>query len=231
MAKVVWTGIESSGKSLQLSIMAKKVMLRNRRWYKVTGVRRSMCFNSPMSPEFIEQINECSIYVQYKNFDEIAHLEECDIFVDEIIKFFPAKGSDPLNNEQIHFLTQGSKSGINVYGASQDFSQVHKQFRLLVNEVYVVTKLIGSRRPMKTSPPVKRIWGVCIKRQVRTSSFRGDSATMETVGFPVPFMILKEDCDRFDTSFKIPMSTLPVKKLRLQMEVCDEDGFTRKRYV
>jgi len=232
MTKIVWTGLESSGKSLQLSAEAEKVRERNKKWYKKVGIKRTMAFNSPMNPEFIKKIEESNInYKEFKNLDEILYLEEADIFIDELIKFFPASGSNPLSTEQIHFVTQGAKLGINIYGASQDFSQVHKQFRLLVNEVYVVTKIIGSARPTKTSPPVKRIWGICLKRSVKPSSFKGDSVTMENSFIPIPFFIHKEDCDRFDTSYKIPLSKLPDKVLRKQLEYCPEDGFNRTKYL
>lgn len=232
MSKIVWTGIESSGKSLELSKVAEKVLERNIKWLAITGIPRTMAFNSPMGPEFIKRIKDAEIkYLQYKDLIEILHLEECDIFMDEIIKFFPAAGSTALSNEQIHFITQGAKSGIHLFGASQDFSQVHKQFRLLVNQVYIVRKIMGSMRPMKTAPPVKKIWGICMKQAVNPKSFKGDSVTMETIGWPKFFFIRKKDCDRFDTSFKIPLTGLPIKKLRRQVEYCDEDGFKRIKYI
>lgn len=231
--KIVYTGIESSGKSLLLSRQAEKVRLRNIKWFKITGLKRTMAFNSPMSDQFIQKIKDSNInYLYFKNLDEIIYLEEADIFIDELIKFFPASGSQSLSNEQLHFITQGAKSGIHLWGASQDFSQVHKQFRLLVNEVYIIKKIIGSRRPMKTAPPVKRIWGICSKQRVSPQSFKGDSASMDEVeGGLSLFFITREDVERFDTSYKIPISTLPIKKLRRQQEYCDEDGFKRIRYI
>lgn len=232
MSKIVWTGIESSGKSLQLSRQAEVVRKRNKKWFSKVGIKRTMAFNSPMSEEFKQLIIDSNIdYLEFKNFDDIARLEEADIFIDELIKMFPASGATSLTNEQLHFITQGSKSGINVYGASQDFSQVHKQYRLLVNEVHVVKKIIGSKRPMKTAPAVNVIWGICMMRDVLPSSFKGDSVTMENIGMPSIFFIQREDTNRFDTSYKIPLTKLPTKKLRKQIEVCDEDGFTRTKYV
>jgi len=229
--KIVFTGLESSGKSLKLSKVAEVIRKRNMRWFKVVGIKRTMAFNSPMSPEFIKLIEDSNInYFYFKNLDDILYLEECDIFIDELIKFFPASQSS-LSMEQLHFITQGAKSGINIYASSQDFSQVHKQFRLLVNEVHVIKKIIGSRRPMKTAPPVDTIWGLCFMREVLPSSFKGDSVTMETVGIPSLFFIQKEDTERFDTSYKVPLTTLPIKKVRKQVEVCDEDGFKRVKYV
>lgn len=224
--KKVYTGIESSGKSLQLSIHAEKVLKRNIKWLKITGIPRTMVFNTPMAPQFIERITNAGLtYKEFRNLSEILHLTECDIFIDELIKFFGASGATSLSREQLDFVTQGAKQGVHLYAASQDFSQVHKQFRLLVNEVYVVTKIIGSKRPMKTAPPVKHIWGLCMMRSVKPSSFKGDSATMEDMNFPSFFFITKEDCERFDTSYKIPLSKLPVKIVRRQDHIgYDEDG-------
>lgn len=230
--KIIYTGIESSGKSLLLSRKAEQVRQRNIKWFKKTNLKRTMAFNSPMSQEFKELIEKSNInYLEFKNLDDILYLEEADIFMDEVIKFFPASQSS-LSNEQLHFITQGAKSGIHLWGASQDFSQVHKQFRRLVNEVYIITKIMGSSRPMKTAPPVKYVWGICTKRKVNPTSFKGDNATMEELegGLSI-FFITRKDIQRFDTSYKIPMSKLPVKKVRKQIERCDEDGFERIKYV
>lgn len=231
--KIVFTGIESSGKSLLLSKQAEEVRQRNIKWFKIVGIKRTMCFNTPMSENFKKSIIENNInYLEFKNLDDILYLEECDIFIDEVIKYFPASGSSSLSNEQLHFITQGAKSGIHLWGASQDFSQVHKQFRLLVNKVYLIKKIFGSKRPMKTAPPIKTIWGICTKRKVDPKSFKGDSATMDEMegGFSF-FFIKKIDVDRFDTSFKIPLTSLPVKKLRKQICRCEEDGYTKTIYI
>lgn len=225
--KEVWTGLESSGKSLALSIKAEEVLKRNIKWYKIVGIPRTMAFNTPMSPKFVELIRSHGIkYVEFKNLRDILGMDECDIFIDELIKFFPANGANGLSREQLDFITQGAKSGVYLFACSQDFSQVHKQFRLLVNEVHIVTKIMGSRRPMKTSPPVKFIWGLCMIRDVAPSSFKGDSATMESLDmFPRLFFIHKEDCERYDTSYKVPLSKLPLKVVRKQDIVgYDENG-------
>lgn len=229
--KIVYTGLESSGKSLKLSRMAESILRRNKCWLRITGIPRIMAFNSPMSADYISRVKSVGcVYLEYKNFGEIANLEEADIFIDELIKYFPAS-TNSLNNEQLDFITQGAKTGIHLICASQDFSQVHKQFRRLVQEVYVITKLFGSKRPMKTSPPVKYIWGVCFMRGVRPSSFKGDTVDMESVGIPSFFFIERIDTERFDTSYKIPLTTLPVKYVRKQVIECKEDGYKKVVYV
>jgi len=216
--KEIWTGQESAGKSLALSRKAKEVFERNKRWLKKTGYPSLMAFNFSVSTAFEKEIKESGLkFLRFKNLTEILELDEADIFMDEVLRFFPQKGSNPLSDEQIGFITQGAKNGIHIFGASQDFSQVHKQFRLLVNKVHVVTKIIGSPRPMKRAPAVKHIWGLIASRDVAPSSFKGDSATMESIDIiPEFFFIERDDCLRFNTNEKIKISTLPDKFVRQQ---------------
>jgi len=229
--KRIYTGLESSGKSLMLSKEAESVFQRNVQWIRKREkagcefLPRTMNFNMPMSPAFIKRVQSYGIiYKEFRQLEKILYSEECDIFIDEVLKFFPASGSSSLSNEQLHFLTQGEKSGISIYGTSQDFSQVHKQFRRLVKQVFVVTKIIGSRRPMKTAPPVGKIWGICAIRSVDPRSFKGDDTTMKSTSFPSFFTIRKEDTERYDTSFKVPLTELPLKVVRKQREVGYEHG-------
>lgn len=225
--KIVYTGLESSGKSLLVAVKAREIWLRNVRWLKRTGIARTMAFSEPMSDNFKKQIIDSGIkYLEFKNLNDILHLTEVDIFIGELIKYFPANGTNSLSREQLDFITQGAKQGVHMVCASQDFSQVHKQFRLLVNRVYIVIKLIGSPRPMKTAPPVKRIWGLCMIREVSPSSFKGDSATMESRDWlPSFYVINRGDCELYDTSYKVPHSNLPDKIVRKQRLIgYGEDG-------
>lgn len=217
--KRIYTGPESSGKSLMLSRKAEEIFLRNYLWNKIVGIPRTMYFNMPMSASFISRIQRNGInYKFFTRLEEILFEEECDIFLDELIKFFPANTTS-LTQEQLHFLTQGEKSGINIYATTQDFSQVHKQFRRLKPDVFIITKIIGSRRPMKTAPPVRKIWGLCSMRQVDSASFSGEDATMKPIGMPDFFTIKREDTQRYDTSYKVPQADLPTKYVRKQKVV------------
>lgn len=233
--KIIYTGLESSGKDLHLSIKAEQIRIRNIAWLNKRIKQgfepnpRTMAFSAPMSRSFIKSIEDNGLqYLRFKNLEEVMHLDQVDIFMGELLKFFPASNTS-LPVDVLDFLTQGAKSGVHLFGASQDFSQVHKQFRRLVNQVFVVTKLAGSRRPIKSAPHVKKIWGICMVRSVIPSSFKGDNATMESNDiFPSFTFIKKEDCFRFDTTYKVSLSTLPPKVVRKQDVITyDEDGSTR----
>ena len=223
--KLVYTGLESSGKSLLMSRQAEKILERNIRYHKLlTKLKipcpRTMAFNQPMSDTFIKRIEDNGLkYVEWKNFDEIELLTQADIFIDELIKIFPQRGSDPLPPHVMDFLTQGAKSGNQLYCTSQDFSQVHKQFRILTNRVYVCKKLMGNPRPFPSTPPVKSIWGVILKSSVKPESFQGDNASMETNFIPFPHLISKRDTLRYNTLYKVPSAQLPDRKLRPYREI------------
>lgn len=223
--KTIYTGIESSGKSLQLARVAKDLVYRNAKWLKKTGVPRPIRSNMKFSTEFENWARSKDVNIfYYKDLDEIIYHTECDVFIDEIIKYFDARNWANLSLDSKHWLTQGAKTGVHVYGSAQDFSQVEKSFRILCNQVFVVTKIIGSRRPMKTSPKVKRVWGICFIRSVDPKTFKGDSVNMETIGMPSLFFIKKEDTEIFDTNAKVIPSALSDKKLRKQTLLYEEKG-------
>jgi len=198
-----------------LARQAVDVVKRNAKWYKVTKVKRPIRSNMKFSPDFEIWASSQNVPIYYyRNLDEIIYETECDVFIDEILKYFDARNWANLSIDAKHWLTQGAKSGVHVYGSAQDFSQVEKSFRILCNQVYVITKLIGSRRPMRTSPPVKRVWGICFVRAVDPKTFKGDSVNMETIGMPGFFFIKREDTSIFDTNAKVVPSDLPPLKLR-----------------
>lgn len=211
--KIIYTGIESSGKSLKLAMDARRILKRNAKFIKMGLPPRPIYTNMLFSQEFLAKAEELGVpIVLWHNLEDIIYKEEGDVFIDEILKYFDARNWADLTLDAKHWLTQGAKRGIHVYGSAQDMSQVEKSFRLLVNEVHVVSKVMGSRRPSKTFPKVKRIWGLCMSRQVSPSSFKGDNDTMETVGWPSFFLIQREDCVIFDTNAKIiPSELMPVK--------------------
>lgn len=218
--KKVFTGKESQGKNYILASEAYDHILRNKRWLKRTGYPSTMAFDKSSGSEKMKQLVQEAglIYKEYENLTDILPLEEADIYMGEILKFFPARGSEPLSPEQIDFLTQGAKSGVFMYCASQDFSQVHKSFRLLVNEVYQVHKVIGSRRPIKRQPHSKYIWGLIIARKVDPESFQGDDATMDVSLFTLPklYFINRKIVNLFKTNIKVPITEHPPLIMRRQ---------------
>jgi len=238
--KMGWTGLESAGKSQLMVVYALKILNRNIKWIKIREklglpfIPRTMAFDSPMSQKFIDKCNEYGIkYIHFYDLNEIMPLSEIDIFINEINKFFPQRGSDPLTREQAEFLSQGAKDGIDIYFCSQDFSQAHKQFRFLVNVLYLVQKIMGSERPVRSSPPISRIWGIVLYWEIDPRTFKGDNTTMERGEiWPSIYFINKDDTELYDTSYKVRGTKMPpVKFVKQEHQYIGDQGTPEKVLV
>lgn len=221
--KVVFTGDESSGKSLRLAHELRRVVNRNARWRSLGLPPRPILCNMPLNPSFVSWAADLGVSIEpWRDLRDVIYRTECDVFMDEILKYLDAQLWANMTLDTKHWLSQGAKSGVHLYASCQDFSQVAKSARVIINECYIVTKLLGSRRPMKTAPPVKRIWGLCMMRPVDPKSFTGDNVTMESTGWPLFFGIHRDECEIFDTNAKISPGQLP--PFRHTVRFCEHYG-------
>lgn len=230
--KMGWCGLESAGKSQLMVVFAAEYILpRNRKWAEkrrklgLPHVTRLMAFDTPISLEFQEAIRKAGCqYLHFYDISELLPLSEVDIFINEINKFFPQRGSEPLTREQAEFLSQGAKDGIDIYFCAQDFSQTHKQFRFLVNTLYIVNKMFGSERPTRSMPPIKHIYGLVVYYEVDPKTFKGDNTTMkeiedESSWIPSLYWINREDTELYDTSYKVRGTQFPPQYMVQQEKI------------
>jgi len=219
-----WTGFESAGKSQLLVTYAVKVFHRNVKWIKIRKklglehIPRTMAFDSPISQKFIDAIErEGMKYILFKDLRDLFPMTEVDIFMHEVYRWFPSRGTESLTDDQRTFLSQGAKEGVDMYFCTQDFSLVHKGFRFLINHMMYVVKICGSMRPMRSAPPVKRIWGIVLYWDLDPKSFKGDDTTMEFISpWPTVYFINREDTELYDTGYKVKGIGLPPIKMQEQ---------------
>lgn len=210
MSKIIFSGLESSGKSLKLAIVAEKILFRNGKWKEESGIARPIISNTPFSKEYENKAEELGIPIKYwENLDDLIQHQDADIFIDEIGTYFDSRLWTELSLDVRRWIQQGAKMGIELYGACQDFSQVDVAFRRLTSELYYIQKIIGSPRPSNTKPPIKKIWGLCVMRELNPQQY--DEKKKEFVGsslFNIPkfFFIRRRDCELFDTKFFIKRS-------------------------
>jgi hypothetical protein len=244
--KVIFSGLEGSGKSLKLAMLAPAIVTRNSKWFDkqkalydagkqaTEPVMRSIASNLRFSEEFSDwAMKEMGVPIIYwDNLSELIELENVDVFIDEVGNYFDSRMWTDLSLDARRWLTQGSKMGIELYGTAQDFAQVDKAFRRLVNHLVHVTKIAGSRRPSATKPPVKRIWGVCSTKELDPQQY--DEEKSKFNGSPLSFRffyIRKQYCDIFDTTQKIKRSKpMPFKHTDrfCELENC---GFHKQIHV
>jgi len=213
MSKVIWTGLEDSGKSYMLAVVSTKIAYRNAEWLKITGRPRPIVSNLPYSDEFKNLCRSLKVPLRnWKDLEELPELEEGggDLFIDEVGTYFDSRTYKDLPLHIRLWLAQASKLGWDIYGAAQDFSQVDIAFRRLTNTLYYVKKLMGSSRPALTKPPVRFIWGICTVKEMDPIGYDEKMAAFNQVGwFPWPFFIRKDFCQIFDTTKRIPKSAPP----------------------
>jgi len=207
--KIIFSGLESSGKSLRLAKVVSDVALRNAKWYRETGKSRPILSNLQFSEQFSAYcVNELNVPIIYwTNLDELIKWDNCDVIMDEVGTYFDARLWADLSLDVRRWLTQGAKSGIEIYGTAQDFAQVDLSFRRLVNHLFHIAKLLGSRRPSATKPPVKRIWGLCSIRELNPREYKEDKKAFDSTQIiPAFFLIERVYCEMFDTTQKIARS-------------------------
>jgi len=224
MSKVIFAGLEGSGKSLRLAMCAVWLVERNKRWHEQTGIIRPIRSNLWFTPEFEQYAASQNVPIYYwQNVDELVSFTGCDVICDEVGTYFDSRLWADLSLDVRAWLSQGQKAGIEFWGTAQDFGQVDKSFRRLCNELYQIDKIIGSSRPAATKPPIKRIWGVCKVRSLNPREYKEDKKEFEKGAvLPSFFMIRREYCEIFDTNRKILRSKpMPFKHVE---KVCELHG-------
>jgi len=213
--KKIYTGLESSGKSLALAMDMADVAYRNSKWKKKYGFARPIAPNFPLTEKFEKIIRDDYglPLIYWKELEQLRALEACDVFIDEIGTYLDARNWPDLSIDMKRWITQGAKSGVDIYAAAQNFGQVDKAFRLLVNELEQVSKIIGSQRPGGNFPPIRKVWGLCMKWELDPRAWKSDTDTFgKSAMLPRFFFIKKRYCELFDTNKKIAFSNRVEKK-------------------
>jgi len=232
--KVIFSGLESSGKSLRLAMQADYLVSRNSKWFDKTGIKRPIAPNFDFSVDFIASAESKNVPIKrWRNLDDLMALGgNIDVIIDEVGTFFDARFWADLSIEVRSWVAQCAKSGIQIYGGAQDFVQIDVSFRRLVNELYHITKIVGSPRPAVTRPPVASIWGLCSMKRLDPRNYdEKNPVNINFMKIPSFFLIKKKYCDMFDTTQKIERSKPP--PYRHIMRHCNEPncGFCKVIHV
>lgn len=218
-------GLPGNGKSLYTARRVLGLLRRNKRWYQRSGVVRKIKSNLKFSPEFEELAGEFLSY--WVSADEVSKMRDCDLVWDEIAAELDSRSFNTLSDDLKRFLSQYDKRGVEIYANTQDYSMIDLRARMFVTRVARVSKVIGSRRPSPTRPPIKNPWGLIVVRDAQ--DFRAEAATEKKFSV-IPsefFFIEKELTDLYDTRQDILPTSLPPKILRKQVEIFPGDEETK----
>lgn len=220
MSKTIYTGLEGQGKSLKLAMKASDILDRNTKFKQTYDITRPIRSNLLFSKDFEAHAKYNGIPIDYwQNLSELTSFENCDVIIDEVATYFDSRLWASLSLDARRWLSQGNKRGIEIYGSSQDFAQVDKSFRRLVNELYEIQKVVGSGRPSATKPPITRIWGICLCWELDPRAYVEDEKKYLS-SIPDFFFIEEKYCKIFDTTQKVKLSTIePYKHI---VKTCED---------
>ena len=208
----VFTGRAGSGKTSILSQRLLEILARNKRYQKKTGVLRKVHLNFPIAQKYETQYKEFLVYHDNETFvQEMVKLEDCDIFIDELLYHFDATMWKELGQGPKRFLAIHRHLGIEIYATSQDFAQVDIAFRRLTDRLFYLVKLASSREPSATRPPVKFIWGISMIYTIPPTDYKEDQKENKT-SFHWVFIHTRAKCEVYDTRQKYAPGAMPPLK-------------------
>lgn len=231
--KTIFSGLESSGKSYKLAETCADIVDRNSKWFDKSGISRPIWSNLLFSADFSAYALSRNVHIFYWNrLDELIKIQNADVIIDEVGNYFDSRLWSDIPLEVRVWLSQGAKCGIEIYGSAQDFAQVDLSFRRLTTHLYHITKLVGSRRPSATTPPVRTIWGICSMRELNPRQYKEDKKEFDkTQILPSIFFLERKYCEIFDTTQRIVRPSAP--PLKHVERFCENDacGFHKTIHI
>jgi len=206
MPITVITGKPGAGKSLYLAKALLEILKRNEQWFDQSGIKRQVFSNLKLNDELSEKYKEFISY--WENPEDLITIRDADVFWDEIATHLDANQYKNLPLEIKRWLQQHRKFGIEIYGTTQDFAMIDISMRRMTSDLKILAKIFGSRDKSNTAPPVKRIWGITIVREMDPASYKEDEKDNKTSGFGILF-ISRKLTEAFDTSQEIKLGTYP----------------------
>lgn len=222
------TGQPRSGKGLRMMVQINETYERNLKWAEETGTVRPIALNLTLSEKYLDEVDN-EFFTHWKTWQDLLKMQDTDIFWDEISIMLDAYKYEQLSMDQLHWLTHYAKLGNEICANTQDLSQLAKRARKLCTSVTNMVKIIGSRTPSNTKPPIDFIWGLCVGYDLE--NYRDDECLSEPKYSIIPstaLMIKTKWTDMYDTREIIePSNIINVTKYT---KYCEEDGYQRHFY-
>jgi hypothetical protein len=215
-------GAPGQGKSLYTARLTIRLLKRNQKWFKKTGVIRKIFSNLKFSEWFEAEAGEFLEY--WSDSSVLVKLSDCDIIWDEIATELDSREFANCSIEMRRFLSQYRKRGIDIYANTQDFSMIDKRARLMISGVRTLTKIAGSRDISTTKPNPKYIWGLVMIRNVQ--NYHEDDPEKKKYDIVPSFMFIERELvSIYDTRQDIPLGKpAPLKHRELVCEFHDVPG-------
>jgi len=199
----VFTGRAGAGKTAILCEKLLFVLRRNENYYKKSGKIRKVWLNFPINELYVKKYSKFLGW--WEDVDQLVKLEDCDIFIDELLYYFDAQLWKETTRKVKKFIAIHRHLGIEIYATSQDFAQVDISFRRLTDTLFYLVKLGSSREPSATKPPVRFIWGVSVVYTIPPTDYKEDQKENKT-SFHWVFFLTRKKTEIYDTRQKYKMA-------------------------
>lgn len=210
-------GRPGSGKSMEQARVALALFERSVSIHKKYGIVRPIYTNFHLN-----LTEEQKFYWRYySDLESLVLLKDVDICIDEVSVYLPSDRWKDTSFNVRRMLAQHRKRGIEIYANAQDWRQVDINFRRMIGTAFRCRKLIGSRDPSSTMPPVRFVWGVYTLNEVNPDTMEEGKQESSRI-FPIFHLISKKKASLYDTSEDIKPVALP--PYRHEERVCNHPG-------
>lgn len=205
-------GLMGHGKSYISAEISQKLLRRNIKWYKKAvkrynnnvkykGIawakineapkRRMVWLDLKISDEWLNNLRHAYAkeFIRYWDnpIDLATAAEHCDVVWDEIARHLDSRNWDDVHPEVKAFLQEADKRGVDIYANTQFPMQVDVMYRRSCEQMWLITKKFGSKRPDLTKPPVRFVWGLIVLSPIARISFNDE---IEEMIFEEPFFAI-----------------------------------------
>lgn len=223
-------GLPGHGKSVELAKKFKILLKRNYRWFKRGIPIRYIWSNLMVNEEWFKKGKNEKYRFLIKYWDnpmELIDVKDCDIIWDEIARHLDSRDWEKLHPRIKQFIQEHDKDGNHIYCNTQTPMQVDVMFRRTCHFMWRITRIAGCRRPSRTMPPVRLIWGLYIKRQIARVSFGKEESEEQFETSPWDWLKLwnlswvdPDTCMFFDTHQKIKAHYPPLEHIEQSCPTC-----------
>jgi len=219
-------GRPGNGKTLYTCKVIRDLCKRAVKIKKKYGFERKVWVNIPIAQWFKNLYP--GVIIQWQDPIEFVKEKGIDIVYDEIAVDFGAAGWKDTPRELKDFFAQHRHLGVEIYANTQDYKDVDINIRRRVHRALLLKKMLGSRDPSPTMPPVKHVWGWIVGREVDPQQVEDDSEVkidiMEMLIPKESFVITKFLCNMYDTEYLVKHHTWTY---RHDKRICPDCGFEK----
>jgi len=196
-----------------------QLLERNRKYFDKSGVVRKVVSNLKISTEL--EVEFAGFIEYWTDPYQLVKLRDCDVVWDEMATHLDSTQWQNMPLDLKRWFQQHRKFGIEIVGNTQDFAMIDISVRRLVEVLYLLQKVFGSRDKSATRPDPKRVWGLIWLRSLNPQDYKEDKKVAKASMSFNFLWISKKLIDVYDTRQEITMGKYPpLKHIERVCETC-----------